>query len=127
MTSKDFISAIITGLAENLHVRVVGQFPDDDRVVEEPLLVVERVGGTADARGVRDTPLVQVSAWHVSKKKSYDLANQARQFLLKLAPRFRGFFVYRTQDVSGVEYAPANASRAYRHRATVAITIRGIA
>jgi hypothetical protein len=127
MTGNDFIGAIIQELAEVLGVRTVGQQPDDDTVVDSPLLVVERVGGTADERGIRDTPLVEVSAWNVSKKKSHDLANQARKVLLELPPRFRGFFVYRTQDVSGVEYAPATASRAYQHRATVAITIRGIA
>lgn len=126
MSDRDFIGALIKELNQQLSVRTVGQFPTSDVVVDEPVLVVERAGGSSDLKGVKDNPIIQVDVWGGSKKKSYDLACKARAVLLNLPPRFRGFFIYRTQEVSGVVYAPATASRAYRHRINVAYTVRGM-
>jgi hypothetical protein len=51
-----------------------------DAVIDPPVVVVQRVGGTDD--GVTDRPVVQITCLHTSRSAAWAMARQAQQIVL---------------------------------------------
>lgn len=74
--------------------------PDD---AEDPLITVERVGGSSD--GFMDRPMIAVQCWASTRSKAFDLANKTKT---AISDHFVDGFIVTRAELTGFSNFPTD-------------------
>lgn len=124
----DLIDAAGQETSNLLGCGYAGQEPQNkDGVSADGLVIVERIGGQMNPRGVADSPWIQFTVLAQSKKQAWDRLRRLRAFWGQPRVTVGPFFCYGISEVLAPEDASLQSDPFYRVRCSFRFHVKGLA